>query len=239
MIKFFRKIRRNLLSEGKTGKYLKYAIGEIILVVIGILIALQINNWNENRKNEEQGIIQKKALKIELENDLETLTSDLAYVQKDLKINKSFAERLSSKTSNLDTLVKIVRYEYVAPYSSLNELNKTTFNSLESTNKLGLLGEELTKNVQNYYNTRDDGIEVLSGNRELYFSLCEPMILKYPINWSSIRGHLQDIYWEKINKRTLYGGFNGLLTMRIFILEVRKRVVENLITKTNHLLKEL
>lgn len=49
MIKFFRKIRQNLLSEGKTGKYLKYAIGEIVLVVIGILIALQINNWNEQR----------------------------------------------------------------------------------------------------------------------------------------------------------------------------------------------
>ncbi|WP_138433407.1 DUF6090 family protein [Winogradskyella algicola] len=51
MIKFFRKIRQNLLSEGRTGKYLKYAIGEIVLVVIGILIALQINNWNEDRKN--------------------------------------------------------------------------------------------------------------------------------------------------------------------------------------------
>jgi hypothetical protein len=54
MIKFFRKIRQNLLMENKTGKpilsagrYFKYAIGEIILVVIGILIALQINNWNE------------------------------------------------------------------------------------------------------------------------------------------------------------------------------------------------
>ena len=52
MIKFFRKIRQNLLSEGKTGKYFKYAIGEIVLVVIGILIALQINNWNEGRKQE-------------------------------------------------------------------------------------------------------------------------------------------------------------------------------------------
>jgi len=59
MIKFFRKIRQNLLMENKTGKYFKYAIGEIILVVIGIVIALQINNSNELRKekNEEALIL--------------------------------------------------------------------------------------------------------------------------------------------------------------------------------------
>src|SRR5210317_2597146 len=50
MIKFFRRIRQQLLSENKFSKYLIYAIGEIILVVIGILIALSINNWNEDRK---------------------------------------------------------------------------------------------------------------------------------------------------------------------------------------------
>ena len=50
MIKFFRKIRQKLLTENKFSKYLIYAIGEIVLVVIGILIALSINNWNENRK---------------------------------------------------------------------------------------------------------------------------------------------------------------------------------------------
>ena len=47
MIKFFRKIRQNLLIKNKTGKYFKYAIGEIVLVVIGILIALNVNNYNE------------------------------------------------------------------------------------------------------------------------------------------------------------------------------------------------
>jgi hypothetical protein len=54
MIKFFRKIRKKLLVENRFNKYLLYAIGEIILVVIGILIALQINNWNETRQKEEK-----------------------------------------------------------------------------------------------------------------------------------------------------------------------------------------
>ena len=53
MIKFFRRIRQKLLSENKFSKYLIYAIGEIILVVVGILIALQINNQNETRKENE------------------------------------------------------------------------------------------------------------------------------------------------------------------------------------------
>ncbi|VAV86217.1 FIG00653203: hypothetical protein [hydrothermal vent metagenome] len=52
MIKFFRKIRQNMIKENRASKYLLYAIGEIVLVVIGILIALSINNWNENRKEE-------------------------------------------------------------------------------------------------------------------------------------------------------------------------------------------
>lgn len=56
MIKFFRNIRKSLLDEGKTANYLKYAIGEIVLVVIGILIALQINNWNDQLKINDQEI---------------------------------------------------------------------------------------------------------------------------------------------------------------------------------------
>ena len=50
MIKIFRKIRYNLMEQNKTGKYLKYALGEIVLVMLGILLALQVNNWNEARK---------------------------------------------------------------------------------------------------------------------------------------------------------------------------------------------
>ncbi|MFC4720926.1 DUF6090 family protein [Geojedonia litorea] len=66
MIKFFRSIRQNLLSEGKTGKYIKYAIGEIVLVVIGILIALAINNWNEKRKMHRQELIYLNNIKTDI-----------------------------------------------------------------------------------------------------------------------------------------------------------------------------
>ena len=54
MIQFFRKIRQRLLNENKLTKYLLYAIGEIFLVVIGILLALQINNWNDLRKQKQK-----------------------------------------------------------------------------------------------------------------------------------------------------------------------------------------
>ncbi len=80
MIKFFRHIRQNLIMENKTGKYLKYAIGEIVLVVIGILIALQINNWNEYQKGlrwEQQFL---NDLSAELENNHQQL-QDVSTIQ--------------------------------------------------------------------------------------------------------------------------------------------------------------
>lgn len=92
MLKFFRKIRQNLLSEGKTGKYLKYAFGEIILVVIGILIALQINNWNENRKNRllEQQLL--KALLIEFETNLVNLDQVIGFNDSNIKNSISLGQ---------------------------------------------------------------------------------------------------------------------------------------------------
>ena len=78
-----------MIKENWASKYLLYAIGEIALVVIGILIALQIGNLNEERKKDKQGIIYKKALKIDLQNDLESLKLDLEYLSTDLKTNNS------------------------------------------------------------------------------------------------------------------------------------------------------
>jgi len=82
MIHFFRKIRYNLMEKNKTGKYLKYAIGEIVLVVVGILIALSINNWNEKRKNEEKLKNILEEIFDETATNIETTESIIKYYQR-------------------------------------------------------------------------------------------------------------------------------------------------------------
>ena len=70
MINFLRRIRRDLINENKTSIYLIYAVGEVVLVVFGILIALQINNWNENQKTKKLEIVFLENLQIDLEVDI-------------------------------------------------------------------------------------------------------------------------------------------------------------------------
>ena len=69
MIKFFRKIRQKLLMENKTSKYFKYAIGEIVLVVIGILIALTINNWSETKKERIKELAYLKEINLDFKSN--------------------------------------------------------------------------------------------------------------------------------------------------------------------------
>lgn len=79
MIKFFRKIRQKLLHEKRVSSYVAYAIGEVLLVVIGILLALQFNNWNLERSNTEK----ERWYLINIVEDIEYQKGDL----KDLKEN--------------------------------------------------------------------------------------------------------------------------------------------------------
>ncbi|MEH6746612.1 MAG: DUF6090 family protein [Maribacter arcticus] len=90
MIKFFRKIRQRLLTENKFSKYLLYAIGEILLVVIGILIALQINMWSDNRK-----------AKVQFEGFTEQLKVDVETAIKNAEVVAKFSLEQSTRTQNI------------------------------------------------------------------------------------------------------------------------------------------
>ena len=101
MIKFFRRIRQQKLSEKKFSKYLIYAIGEIILVVFGILIALQINTWNENRINDKQEIIILKALKTEISENQVLLSSYVRQHSEVLKLLKELNAHISPQPDEI------------------------------------------------------------------------------------------------------------------------------------------
>jgi hypothetical protein len=104
MIKFFRNIRQNLLAEGKAGKYLKYAIGEIVLVVIGILIALQINNWNENRKLVKVELKMLYELLAVLETDMSFQHAQIVRLNNTFSSSKLIAKYLNDKLPYHDSL---------------------------------------------------------------------------------------------------------------------------------------
>ena len=104
MIKFFRKIRQHLLSEGKTGKYFKYAIGEIVLVVIGILIALQINNWNVQNKQREIEIKVLKEMQVAIKSDLKSFDKNIKDYKKVRRSLKIIKEQLEIEMPTNDSL---------------------------------------------------------------------------------------------------------------------------------------
>ena len=95
MIKFFRHIRQRLLSENNFSKYLLYAIGEILLVIIGILIAIQVNNWNEERKADLSTNNTLIELKGSLLKDSTLFAANILEMENDLKIQKEVVQLLS------------------------------------------------------------------------------------------------------------------------------------------------
>ena len=123
MIQFFRRIRQNLLSEGKTGRYLKYAIGEIILVVIGILIALSINNWNEGRKDN----VRERAILMQLE---EEYSANLKQLETKMQMRSSVITSGLSLLKYMNT-PKIVPRDSVLLHLSLIN-NDATFDPIQN-----------------------------------------------------------------------------------------------------------
>ena len=126
MIKFFRKIRQNLLSEGKIAKYFKYAIGEIILVVVGILIALQVNNWNEGRKDsikEQQILIQ---LKEDYEINLEQLDQKISHRMSIIQAGNEILKYIDEPTNiNNDSIVS--RLSVISGWSTFDPIQNELF----------------------------------------------------------------------------------------------------------------
>ena len=170
MIKFFRNIRKKLVAENKASAYLRYSIGEIVLVVIGILIALSINNWNEEQKK-------LKLKKSYVENLINDLHKDTVQLNASLKFNinqQSTADSIMSffNDPNTDANAVLNRYLNTPGFMGLrviNTYNSNTFNLLISSGNIDLFSNHFTNELMELNRLQQSEILVSLRNANLYF----------------------------------------------------------------------
>ena len=167
-MKLFRKIRGKLLAENKFNKYLLYAVGEITLVVIGILIALQVNNWKENQKEIKQQNLILSNLNLELNNNLENLNTAIelseSYINSSEKLLLSLNNLATNKYNGerLDSLLSKFGY-------SKWKRSNLNIKSLESSGSLNSVeNNELKKLIYDWMNQIED-LEILEKRSDYSF----------------------------------------------------------------------
>ncbi|HMC00659.1 MAG TPA: DUF6090 family protein [Flavobacteriaceae bacterium] len=259
MIKFFRNIRKKLLAEDKIGNYLKYAIGEIVLVVIGILIALQINNWNENRKDRITENIVLTNLELDIEEDIKALQihiksqeiwiEDCVAILKHLENEKGFIGQ--------DTLFKQINDLLIR---STSGQSKTTYETLKSTGKIDLIrNEALKKKIVLHYNILQDFSDnTINNNTNLVDLLINPVLMDYTVfqshdftnqlkAWwpitSTIKyqmqttGRLQAIIEDTLSNDQSQLKLLNIVNLRLLLATIQKELALDIVQKSEQLLK--
>jgi len=209
MIRFFRHIRQNLIMENKTSKYFKYAIGEIILVVAGILIALQVNNWNIKRIERQSEIKYLTNIKLDLQKDLVTLNEQIDVRIKKQNVTKSLISHINGNNiiEDLDKLAKNV-------FATINEErftpNNSTYNELASSGNLSLIENDSIKqlllDLEELYKTNNFAIEHEAFEYKEYIN--KSLFAYVDLN------KLKTIYYEgtSVESQNIdFEDFNGLL----------------------------
>jgi uncharacterized protein DUF6090 len=164
MINLFRKLRRSLVRDNKTKDYFKYAFGEIALVMVGILLALQVNNWNEGRKLRNTELIYLEELKSDLELNLVSIDSFVN--SRNTAINSSEIilnyfhnpQSLTLDEFNVHSINVMVWYPF--------EHNDNTFQELLNSGKLSIITNKAIKTGLQNWQTRFKKIAFIESEME-------------------------------------------------------------------------
>ena len=236
MIKFFRKIRQRLLTENKFSKYLLYAIGEIILVVIGILIALSINNWNEEIKQRANDVKFLKNLRNEIKLDTTVLTEKIyEYKLINEKLNQTLYlldNRPSGLTENEREIMiaAIIQLEFLTPaYKNIER------NDIKLTNgTLVNINNQLSQKYLNYLEKTKSNNDIISKLGEsLQLIALKDINPKVDLNYSNRTSKSVDFDIAELrNDRGFKNAINRSLTYRHTSIEFMQQQKE----KANELL---
>ena len=202
MIKFFRKIRQQLLSEGNTGKYLKYAVGEIVLVVIGILIALQINNWNEQRTQHAHylnilGIIQ---------SDMQTDTQSIGKLLREFEQREHAFQLSMQDTISKTEFTGCEECPDLLLFATLFVLQKRGYEQFRNYNSnIFDRQDSLNLKIGSFYTVNDEYIEALvNTTRTLSLETYSIMSGSKPWFRDWIRGMDSDRFYDLIANDPFY-----------------------------------
>jgi hypothetical protein len=232
MIPFFRKIRKKMADDNKPLKYMRYALGEIFLLVIGILIALSINNWNhqQNRQGLKENYI--LSIKKDLEQDIFELNAYSEAINKSLKNLKNLKNRLQNPSANIDTLIQIARYEFNPNYIVAKRFNNNTFNSLISTGNIDLLDFWVNETLLDLNTVQILAMDGIKSNYGVYNNVVIKYISRYSYNntvMGKIDGFIDDNIWDSISENELSSDFSSILltkiTMYQHILDFQNKVL--------------
>lgn len=240
----FRRLRQSLIEEGRLRKYLVYAAGEIFLIVVGIMIALQINNLNENRKSEATLHASLSALESNLLEDIANMEEQIAFNHGVLEhIRFSFKVMAQPEYENrafsayADSLFNLaIERTFV--------VSKSAFQTMESGGHFQLIdAPTLTESIYKYYNFTDELLSLTRTNNQFVQLLLEPFIYRnFEIRVLSV---LQGEYLNPEERPFRGGGesvvrgsleFENLIISRRFRLQIENTRFQEGIEQANQLL---
>lgn len=176
MIHLFRNIRRNLLEKNNLKKYLLYAIGEILIVMIGILIALQINNWNANLNLSRTEIEILKQMKNNLRTDLADVGWNIDYLNTRKNANRIVLKSLKNPDNYSDTL----KLYYANIYNALPFFSNNTsaFENLKSIGFNIIKNDSLRIKITELYSNKYNYLLKLEKNYYYNFhTIVQPLVI--------------------------------------------------------------
>ncbi len=229
MIKFFRKIRQKLLSENKFSKYLIYAIGEITLVVFGILIALQVNNWNEQRKSKSQEIKILTEVRNALKVDLKDIKFNIDWHGKAKKSCETIINVFNLNTPYNDSL----DVHFGQAYLHTNFLpNLGSYETIKSKGIDLISNDSIRINLALYYEQDIKYALVFESTNESIFPQTYAMYLENFDNWVFLETAKLRNYMELRNNYE----FISYLQFTAGLREKEIRMFESLKQKCNELI---
>lgn len=245
-MKIFRNVRKQLASENKVMAYLRYAIGEILLVVIGILIALQVNNWNENRKDNNAANEALSSLREDFKDNINQIKESTFSVNRTTNYLNKLMKIIDrdSTTVKADTLGKYV----ITGASYWNvKITSSTYDALSGAGNLDLIqNKNLRKLLAEFYSTTKSGFEDEGVSETLAVKIWEKTSSEIYTLWPKLEGYnikltkKSPVLKKKaVNSILKMHDLMGILIVKQALNQNQQKYLGDLLSMSNNILNEI